>query len=263
AAPVAAGSHGTAAPPLDTSPQQDAVLSSLPAELGETSALRVAPEMKWPGSSGPRSLGDVMAALVRGTADPVSAETRNTRVIAPGSESPPAPAWERAEADLGLDRSRRAEIQRRLRSAGFDPGPADGVFGQRTRAAIATWQQGRGIDATGFLDSEQVAHISRLDVQVAASARPNGDARQPASQVRQAPEGSPVAVTLHAAEPPEVDYWESGALDSWGSIARDAGSASQGNDIAGRETGIEWSIARPGDLGVAGDGLFSMAMEGR
>src|SRR5690606_24849823 len=95
------------------------------------------------------------------------------------------------------------------------------------------------------------------------STRPNGDARQPASQVRQAPEGSPVAVTLHAAEAPEVDYWESGALDSWGSIAGDAGSAPQGNDIAGRQTGIEWSIARPGELGVAEDGLFSMAMEGR
>ena len=38
---------------------------------------------------------------------------------------------------LGLDRAARREIQAGLQAGGFDPGGADGMFGPRTRAAIA------------------------------------------------------------------------------------------------------------------------------
>ncbi|MYN67738.1 MAG: DUF4189 domain-containing protein [Acidobacteria bacterium] len=60
------------------------------------------------------------------------------------------------EEDLDLNRAARRQIQLGLRSAGFDPGGADGLFGPRTRAAIRTWQSSRGTRSTGYLDGPQV-----------------------------------------------------------------------------------------------------------
>ena len=56
------------------------------------------------------------------------------------------------EAGLGLSRSMRRRIQEGLAAQGFDSGPADGVFGSRTREAILGWQEARGKAATGYLD---------------------------------------------------------------------------------------------------------------
>ena len=47
-------------------------------------------------------------------------------------------------------------VQHGLKAEGFDPGPADGVFGPRTRGAIRGWQGERGEDATGYLSEAQV-----------------------------------------------------------------------------------------------------------
>ena len=55
------------------------------------------------------------------------------------------------EAALGLDRAARRRIQQRLAAAGFSPGPADGVFGPATRAAIRGWQAVLGTVVTGYL----------------------------------------------------------------------------------------------------------------
>ena len=43
-------------------------------------------------------------------------------------------------------------VQRALLAAGYAPGPVDGRMGQKTRAAIRSLQQDRGIDATGAID---------------------------------------------------------------------------------------------------------------
>ena len=60
------------------------------------------------------------------------------------------------EAGLGVNEVARRQIQQGLRSAGFDPGGADGLFGPRTRAAIRSWQSARGARSTGYLDGPQV-----------------------------------------------------------------------------------------------------------
>ncbi len=57
-----------------------------------------------------------------------------------------------AERALGLNREARRRIQRGLQARGFDPGPADGLFGPRTRTAIERWQAAGGGTPTGFLD---------------------------------------------------------------------------------------------------------------
>ena len=55
------------------------------------------------------------------------------------------------EAALGLTVADRSLIQWGLSAAGFDPGPADGAFGPRTRAALKAWQAKAGAAATGWL----------------------------------------------------------------------------------------------------------------
>ena len=57
---------------------------------------------------------------------------------------------------VSLDSSERRRIQEALAAAGFDPGPADGQFGPRTRRAIQAWQQANGYAPTGELTSQQV-----------------------------------------------------------------------------------------------------------
>ena len=42
-----------------------------------------------------------------------------------------------------------ASIQRRLAELGYDPGPADGRAGPRTRTAIQAFQRARGLSADG------------------------------------------------------------------------------------------------------------------
>ena len=63
------------------------------------------------------------------------------------------------EASLGLDQPTRRLIQRRLRNEGFDPGPPDGLFGPRTRAAIRAWQESLAQPQTGYLDGPQAATL--------------------------------------------------------------------------------------------------------
>ena len=64
------------------------------------------------------------------------------------------------ETALDLDGAGRRRIQDALRGTGFDPGPADGVFGPRTRRAIRSWQTSRRVRATGYLNADQAADLT-------------------------------------------------------------------------------------------------------
>ena len=79
------------------------------------------------------------------------------------------------EKALALGRDERRRIQACLKAQGHDPGPADGVFGPRTRAAIRGWQAAKGEDApaTGHLTR---AHADTLlsACQVAGSGKQAG-----------------------------------------------------------------------------------------
>ena len=57
---------------------------------------------------------------------------------------------------VGVDASERRRVQEALATAGFDPGPTDGVFGPKTRRAIQAWQHANGYAMTGKLTSRQV-----------------------------------------------------------------------------------------------------------
>ena len=61
----------------------------------------------------------------------------------------------RREQDLGLTHSDRLTVEWGLASAGFDVAPADGRFEKKTRAALRSWQQAEGFNATGYLTQSQ------------------------------------------------------------------------------------------------------------
>lgn len=77
---------------------------------------------------------------------------------ASSSESPPKTA---AEPDPQAQAQQRANrpapetvraVQRALRRLGYEPGPADGVEGPKTRAAVRAFQQQRGLAVDGRID---------------------------------------------------------------------------------------------------------------
>ena len=92
----------------------------------------------------------------------ISPETSSTPADQRPDESQsetPDPAA--AEAALGLEPGHRRLIQSGLALLGFEPGPVDGMFGQRTRAAIAEWQASQGDIPTGYLNLETAQILAR------------------------------------------------------------------------------------------------------
>jgi peptidoglycan hydrolase-like protein with peptidoglycan-binding domain len=57
-----------------------------------------------------------------------------------------------SEDQIGLDKSQRRDVQRRLNGLGFDT-KVTGKFDEATRAVIMCWQAARGYPKTGFLNA--------------------------------------------------------------------------------------------------------------
>ncbi len=56
-----------------------------------------------------------------------------------------------AQVRQGSRGSTVTQLQQKLASLGFDPGPIDGIFGPRTRAAVLAFQRARGIAVDGIV----------------------------------------------------------------------------------------------------------------
>lgn len=74
-----------------------------------------------------------------------------------------------------------AEVQRGLREGGYDPGPADGIFGPRTEAAVRAYQADRGIEVDGIVGRQTWGELGRTaptrpDVPVSGEVPGTGDA---------------------------------------------------------------------------------------
>jgi peptidoglycan hydrolase-like protein with peptidoglycan-binding domain len=63
-------------------------------------------------------------------------------------------ATQETEDQIGLDKGKRRDVQRRLTGLGFDT-KVNGRFDESTRAAITRWQAARGYPGTGFLNPGQ------------------------------------------------------------------------------------------------------------
>ena len=71
------------------------------------------------------------------------------------AEPAAAPDPAAVEAALGLSREQRAELQVALTALGHDTRGADGILGRNSRAALTSWQQSAGEEATGYLTAMQ------------------------------------------------------------------------------------------------------------
>jgi peptidoglycan hydrolase-like protein with peptidoglycan-binding domain/DNA invertase Pin-like site-specific DNA recombinase len=116
------------------------------------------------------------------------------------------PATQRALAHAGSGRltqgagygrpegsARVKRLQQQLRRAGLDPGPVDGRFGPRTEAALARFQDRRGLPATAVVDPR---------TRRALTTRPDRQAPQRAA-TGQGQFPRPTAIALTGTEPPE------------------------------------------------------------
>ena len=60
----------------------------------------------------------------------------------------------------GRSRKQIREVQGQLNSLGFEVGPADGVAGKRTRAAIREFQDQNGLSVTGAIDEDLITQLA-------------------------------------------------------------------------------------------------------
>jgi peptidoglycan hydrolase-like protein with peptidoglycan-binding domain len=59
------------------------------------------------------------------------------------------PGVREGRGNAGYSSTQTRELQRALNARGFDAGPADGVWGARTRSAVMEWQRQNNVPVTG------------------------------------------------------------------------------------------------------------------
>jgi peptidoglycan hydrolase-like protein with peptidoglycan-binding domain len=92
-------------------------------------------------------------------------------------------ATRETEKQIGLTKAKRRQVQRGLTRLGFET-KVNGKFDEKTRAAIARWQEEHGYPATGFLDTAQ--HKVLTDAAAEAGKPARQDRRRTGSRTRQA-----------------------------------------------------------------------------
>jgi peptidoglycan hydrolase-like protein with peptidoglycan-binding domain len=95
----------------------------------------------------------VMGILVSADAAKAGPSTA-TRTASADSASFTDEATQETEDQIGLDKGKRRDVQRRLTRLGFDT-KVNGKFDEATRAVITRWQGARGYPKTGFLNTLQ------------------------------------------------------------------------------------------------------------
>ena len=88
-------------------------------------------------------------------------------------------ATQETEDQIGLDKAKRRDVQRRMTRLGFDT-KITGRFDDPTRAVIARWQAARGYPKTGFLNTLQhqallTESVSVANASIVASDKSDGD----------------------------------------------------------------------------------------
>ncbi|MGY6630394.1 MAG: peptidoglycan-binding domain-containing protein [Wenzhouxiangella sp.] len=86
----------------------------------------------------------------------LQAEGRSRFARSPSTGAPATPAPARPTPDETV----RA-VQQRLNELGYNPGPADGLMGPRTRAAIISFQQAQGLAATGLAEQAVLSQMQQ------------------------------------------------------------------------------------------------------
>ncbi|RQH16433.1 caspase family protein [Bradyrhizobium sp. RP6] len=91
------------------------------------------------------------------------------------------------EDQIGLDKTKRRDVQRRLTALGFDT-KQTGVFNDETRSVLKRWQTARGYPSSGYLNKNQ--HKALLAEMVAAPATATDASQKPARRASAPPPSS-------------------------------------------------------------------------
>ena len=188
-------------------------------------------------------------------ADTVTAEPETGRGMPAAATDQGTPATDAREEEA-LPREARILVQKGLAHLGFDPGPADGLFGHRTRAAIWDWQTAKEQDATGFLTTPEAEALAAVGMEA-------GDAPDMVVQeeVGQSPGSSAAASEpgewQGTAPKPQILYFPTCGTDDakpdgcWFPLAEPAGCVVWNDyrvddgrkfwDYYGREENVTWS----------------------
>ena len=151
-----------------------------------------------------------------------------------------------------MERAARRLVQQGLAAVGYDPGPADGLFGgaqTRTRQAIRAWQAAKGMDETGYLTREQADTLIALGQEVEAqrgaqAAAARAARAEAARQARQADDAA---------------YAESQRLDTAAAYAEYLRAYPQGQHV--QEARAREAARRAEQRAQADDAAYAQAVE--
>lgn len=101
------------------------------------------------------------------------------------------------EDQIGLDKNKRRDVQRRLTALGFDT-KQTGVFNDETRSVLKRWQTARGYPSSGYLNKNQ--HKALLAEIVAAPTTASDTSQKPARRAS-APPPSNAPAPQHRSSP--------------------------------------------------------------
>ena len=90
---------------------------------------------------------------------PTALEGSDVAPVRPANASSGASAS--TETTFGLNRTRAAAVQEKLKSLGLYTGKIDGIPGPRTQASIIAWQRSQGLPGTGKLTKKQLMRLLR------------------------------------------------------------------------------------------------------
>ena len=156
----------------DVLPPTPAVTSPVAKQIAETKVPAPAP----PPSAAPASPVPAPVATATAETAPLAKPAPTDAAYEPSAAPAPAPSPSAA----GLAAGEIREVQGRLRTVGFNPGPIDGSAGPMTATAVKQYQQARGLAPTGTVDGEVLAKLRQ-------ERPPRQQARAPAHNYASAP----------------------------------------------------------------------------
>ncbi|MBY8975835.1 peptidoglycan-binding protein [Rhodobacteraceae bacterium NNCM2] len=124
------------------------------------------------------------------------------------------------EDKLELTQGQRAVVQRRLVLAGHDPKGVDGIFGDETRAAIASFQEEMGLPPTGFLDAPAMIALTDTTQKSYVAWRKERDRRRALLAINVQPEPRPAPYDTNG-RTERCDRTQSGQIIAYQSMVCD------------------------------------------
>ena len=91
---------------------------------------------------------------------PTTTTPTTTQPETSGATSFTLPEGTKLERDAENDAAVVRELQQALTAAGYDPGPADGTYGEQTEAAVVAFQQANGLAVDGRVGPETAAALN-------------------------------------------------------------------------------------------------------